>query len=124
VGIARALVTDPVLLVLDEPTASLDLTIRASVLKLLAELRTARGLTYIFISHDIESVRHFSTRVMVMNRARFVEIGTAEQVLGDPKQEYTQALIAAAMPPVPYVPQSRRTKEHAVTATTTQAGTS
>ena len=120
VGIARALVTDPELLVLDEPTASLDLTIRASILRLLASLREARGLTYIFISHDIESVRHFSSRVLVMNRARFVEIGTSQQVLENPQHEYTRALIAAAMPPVPY--KSQKSREAAQALTQTQAG--
>ncbi|AUI50580.1 ABC transporter ATP-binding protein [Arthrobacter crystallopoietes] len=102
VGIARALVTDPTLMVLDEPTSSLDLTIRASILALLADLRLSRGLTYIFISHDIETVRHFCSRVLVMRRGKFVEIGTSRQVLTEPREPYTQALMSAAMPPVPY----------------------
>jgi ABC-type oligopeptide transport system ATPase subunit len=103
VGIARSLVTDPSIVVLDEPTASLDLTIRASILRMLAELQQARGLTYLFISHDIDTVRHFCSRVAVMHRGRFVETGTAHDVLHNPQQAYTQRLMAAAMPPLPYL---------------------
>ncbi|WP_415854667.1 ATP-binding cassette domain-containing protein [Sinomonas sp. G460-2] len=104
VGIARSLVTDPSIVVLDEPTSSLDLTIRASILRMLSELQRARGLTYVFISHDIDTVRHFCSRVAVMHRGRFVEEGPARDVLNDPQQPYTQALMAAAMPPLSYVP--------------------
>jgi ABC-type oligopeptide transport system ATPase subunit len=103
VGIARSLVTDPSIVVLDEPTASLDLTIRASILRMLAELQEARGLTYLFISHDIDTVRHFCSRVAVMHRGRFVEVGTAREVLHDPQQPYTRRLMAAAMPPLPFI---------------------
>jgi ABC-type oligopeptide transport system ATPase subunit len=103
VGIARSLVTDPSIVVLDEPTASLDLTIRASILRMLSDLQTARGLTYLFISHDIETVRNFCSRVAVMHHGRFVEVGTARDVLEDPQQPYTQRLMAAAMPPLPFV---------------------
>ena len=102
VGIARALVTDPSIIVLDEPTASLDLTIRASVLRVLNRLREARGLTYVFISHDIETVRHFCSDVVVMHQGRFVEGGPALEVLDAPREEYTRNLMAAAMPPIPY----------------------
>ncbi|MEZ2388062.1 ABC transporter ATP-binding protein [bacterium RCC_150] len=104
VGIARCLVTDPALVVLDEPTSSLDLTIRASILRMLARLQRSRGLTYVFVSHDIETVRHFCSRVAVMHRGRFVETGTTDNVLFDPQQPYTQALMSAAMPPIPYNP--------------------
>ncbi|MBO0980081.1 ABC transporter ATP-binding protein [Microbacterium sp. SD291] len=102
VGIARALVTDPSIVVLDEPTASLDLTIRASILRMLNRLRESRDLTYVFISHDIETVRHFCSRVMVMHHGRFVESGPALQVLDNPQEEYTRGLMSAAMPPIPY----------------------
>jgi len=104
VGIARALVTDPAIVVLDEPTSSLDLTIRASILRMLSELQRARGLTYVFISHDIDTVRHFCTRVAVMHRGRFIEVGTAHEVLNDSREPYTQKLLAAAMPRLTYVP--------------------
>ncbi|WP_054009953.1 ABC transporter ATP-binding protein [Arthrobacter sp. ERGS1:01] len=104
VGIARALVTDPTIVVLDEPTSSLDLTIRASILRMLSELQRARGLTYVFISHDIDTVRHFCSQVAVMHRGRFIEVGTAHDVLNDSREPYTQKLLAAAMPPLSYIP--------------------
>jgi ABC-type oligopeptide transport system ATPase subunit len=104
VGIARALVTDPAIVVLDEPTSSLDLTIRASILRMLSELQRARGLTYVFISHDIDTVRHFCSQVAVMHRGRFIEVGTAHEVLNNSREPYTQKLLAAAMPPLSYVP--------------------
>lgn len=104
VGIARCLVTDPTLVVLDEPTSSLDLTIRASILRMLAKLQVSRGLTYVFVSHDIDTVRHFCSRVAVMHRGRFVETGSTDDVLSRPQQPYTQALMSAAMPPIPYTP--------------------
>ena len=101
VGIARALVTNPSLVVLDEPTSSLDLTIRASILRTLARLRASRGLTYVFISHDIETVRHFCSTVAVMHRGKIVEVGPTQDVLMAPQHPYTQSLIAAALPVVP-----------------------
>lgn len=107
VGIARCLVTDPKLVVLDEPTSSLDLTIRASILRMLANLQAARGLTYVFVSHDIDTVRHFCSHVAVMHRGRFVETGSTDEVLSNPQQPYTQALMSAAMPPIPYAPGER-----------------
>lgn len=102
VGIARALVTDPKIIVLDEPTSSLDLTIRASILRMLNRLREARNLTYVFISHDIETVRHFCGRVAVMHRGVFVETGATDAVLTNPVHPYTRALMSAALPVVPY----------------------
>lgn len=102
VGIARAFVTDPTIVVLDEPTSSLDLTIRASVLRMLARLQESRGLTYVFISHDMDTVRHFCTRVAVMRHGKFVEEGDTHTVLNEPREEYTQALMKAAMEPIPY----------------------
>lgn len=102
VGIARALVTSPSIVVLDEPTSSLDLTIRASVLRMLAQLQESRGLTYVFISHDMDTVRHFCTRVAVMRNGKFVEEGATQQVLEEPQHAYTQALMKAAMKPIPF----------------------
>lgn len=107
VGIARCLVTDPTLMVLDEPTSSLDLTIRASILRMLAKLQVARDLTYVFISHDIETVRHFCSRVAVMHQGQFVETGATHAVLSSPQQAYTQELMAAALPPIPYSPDAK-----------------
>lgn len=97
VGIARALVTNPKLVVLDEPTSSLDLTVRAAILNLLDRLRVAHGLTYLFISHDIQTVRHFCTRTAVMYLGRIVESGPTADVLDHPRHPYTRALLSAAL---------------------------
>jgi oligopeptide/dipeptide ABC transporter ATP-binding protein len=101
VGIARALVTEPQLIVLDEPTSSLDLTVRAAILNMLGRLQTAHRMAYVFISHDIETVRYFCTTTAVMYLGRIVEIGPTEQVLAHPRHPYTQALLSAALSLVP-----------------------
>ncbi|WP_037368001.1 oligopeptide/dipeptide ABC transporter ATP-binding protein [Amycolatopsis orientalis] len=98
VGIARALVTGPRFVVLDEPTSSLDLTVRAEVLQLLARLQHERGLTFLFISHDIHTVRRLCSRTAVMYLGRIVEIGPTESVLAHPRHPYTKALLSAALP--------------------------
>ncbi|GAA1738224.1 ABC transporter ATP-binding protein [Luedemannella helvata] len=98
VGIARAIVTEPSLIVLDEPTSSLDLSVRAQILQLLADLQAELGMGYLFISHDIHTVRYVSDRIAVMYRGRVVETGPSEQVFADPQHPYTQALLAAALP--------------------------
>ncbi|WP_370937965.1 oligopeptide/dipeptide ABC transporter ATP-binding protein [Amycolatopsis sp. cg13] len=98
VGIARALVTGPRFVVLDEPTSSLDLTVRAEVLQLLARLQHDRGLTFLFISHDIHTVRRLCSRTAVMYLGRIVEIGPTESVLAHPQHPYTKALLSAALP--------------------------
>jgi peptide/nickel transport system ATP-binding protein/oligopeptide transport system ATP-binding protein len=101
VGMARALVTEPRLIVLDEPTSSLDLTVRAGILNMLARLREAHGLSYLFISHDIQTVRYFCTRTAVMYLGRIVEIGPTQQVLEHPRHPYTKALLSAALSVTP-----------------------
>ncbi|GGM18161.1 MULTISPECIES: ABC transporter ATP-binding protein [Micromonospora] len=98
VGIARAIVTRPALIVLDEPTSSLDLSVRAQILQLLADLQTELGMGYLFISHDIHTVRYVSDRIAVMYRGRVVETGPSERVFADPQHPYTRALLAAALP--------------------------
>jgi peptide/nickel transport system ATP-binding protein/oligopeptide transport system ATP-binding protein len=97
VGIARALITKPRLIVLDEPTSSLDLTVRAAILNMLDRLRAAHGLTYLFISHDIQTVRYFCTRTAVMYLGRIVESGPTAEVLENPRHPYTRALLSAAL---------------------------
>ncbi|HWK26414.1 MAG TPA: ABC transporter ATP-binding protein [Solirubrobacter sp.] len=97
VGIARAIVARPRFVVLDEPTSSLDLTVRAAMLELLADLQETLGLAYLFISHDIQTVRYFCRRTAVMYLGRIVELGTTQQVIEAPKHPYTQALLSATL---------------------------
>jgi oligopeptide/dipeptide ABC transporter ATP-binding protein len=93
--IARALALDPKLLICDEPVSALDVSIQAQVVNLLAELRRARGLALLFISHDLSLVRHLCERVAIMYMGRIVEQGRVEQILDRPLHPYTRALVAA-----------------------------
>ncbi len=95
VGIARAIAVDPLLLVLDEPTSALDVSVQAVVLQLLDRLKRDMGMSYIFVSHDLNVVRLLCERVIVMNRGRIVETGTADDVLKNPKEAYTRTLVDA-----------------------------
>lgn len=97
VGIARAVVTRPSFIVLDEPTSSLDLSVRAQILNLLGELQNEFNLAYLFISHDISTVEYFSDRVAVMYRGQIVESGNTDDVIDDPQHPYTAALLSAAL---------------------------
>jgi oligopeptide/dipeptide ABC transporter ATP-binding protein len=92
VGVARALMLEPSLIVADEPTAALDVSVQAQVVNLMLDLQAERGLSYLFISHDLSLVRHLSHRVAVMYLGRIVEQGTAEEIFGDPKHPYTVSL--------------------------------
>lgn len=96
VAIARALSLKPDAIIADEPTSALDVSVRAQILNLLMDLKKDLGLAMVFISHDIQTVRYISDRIIVMNKGQAVERGTAEQVFNNPKDEYTRLLLGAA----------------------------
>jgi oligopeptide transport system ATP-binding protein len=106
IGIARALALNPRLIVCDEPVSALDVSIQAQILNLLKDLQKEFGLAYLFIAHDLAVVRAMSDQIAVMNKGQIVEYGQAETVYTEPKDEYSQALLAA----VP-VPDPRRMRE-------------
>jgi oligopeptide/dipeptide ABC transporter ATP-binding protein len=101
VGIARALATNPDLVVLDEPTSALDALVRIEILELLNALRERLRLTYVYISHDIGSVRLVCDRIAVMYLGKIVEDGSARAVIADPQHPYTRALMSAVLEPHP-----------------------
>jgi peptide/nickel transport system ATP-binding protein len=102
VGIARAIALHPKLVILDEPTAALDVSVQAVVLNLLQDLKQRMGMSYLFVSHDLNVVRLLCDRVIVMRSGRIVEQGTTEQVLGNPQDAYTRELLTAIPhPPLP-----------------------
>ena len=93
--IARALAVEPRLLICDESVSALDVSVQAQVLNLLKELQAARGLTFIFISHDLSVVKFMSDMMAVMNEGKFLEFGPSESIYAKPKQAYTRRLIEA-----------------------------
>ena len=102
VGIARAIALHPKLVILDEPTAALDVSVQAVVLNLLQDLKARLGMSYLFVSHDLNVVRLLCDRVIVMRTGRIVEEGSSEQVLSDPQDDYTKELLTAIPhPPLP-----------------------
>lgn len=107
VGIARALAVDPEFVICDEPISALDVSIQAQVINLLKELQEKRGLTYLFIAHDLSMVKHISDRIGVMYLGGLVELADSESLFEDPVHPYTQALLSAIPIPDPDVEKSR-----------------
>jgi oligopeptide/dipeptide ABC transporter ATP-binding protein len=105
VAVARALAVNPRLIVLDEPTSALDVSVQAQIINLFEDLRKLHGLTYLFISHDLNVVQHISDRIGVMYLGKLVELGPSEALFDEPLHPYTQALLGAI--PMPVVDRQR-----------------
>jgi peptide/nickel transport system ATP-binding protein/oligopeptide transport system ATP-binding protein len=108
VAVARALALNPKLIVLDEPTSALDVSVQAQIINLLDELKQSHGLTYLFISHDLNVVQHISDRIGIMYLGKMVELGGTQDVFDEPLHPYTQALFGAI--PMPVVDNKRDLK--------------
>lgn len=107
VGIARAIITEPQFVVLDEPTSSLDMSVRIHIIGLLRRLQEELGMTYLFISHDLSTVRHLCNRAVVMYLGRIVEAGPTEEIFNHPCHVYTRALLSAVPIPDPTAKKQR-----------------
>lgn len=108
IGLARALATNPAVIVLDEPVSALDVSIQAGVINLLDSLKRELGLSYLFVAHDLSVVRHLSDRVAVMYKGDFVEFGDTDDVFDRPQHPYTKALLSAIPVPDPDAERSRK----------------
>lgn len=106
VGIARAIVSSPNFIVLDEPTSSLDLTIRGEIMSLLVNLQEELNISYLFISHDLSTIQHMCHMVSIMYLGQIVESGTVDQVFNNPGHPYSVALLASVMHPDPDIKRS------------------
>jgi oligopeptide transport system ATP-binding protein len=107
IGIARALAVDPEFIVADEPISALDVSIQAQIMNLMQRLQSEKGLTYLFISHDLRAIRHLSDRVAVMYLGRIVELADGKEIYSDPLMPYTKALISAVPVPDPEIEAKR-----------------
>ena len=99
VGIARAIILSPKLLILDEPTASLDVSIQAIILNLLVDLRAKLGMSYLFVSHDLHVVQLLCDYIIVMKDGVIIEQGNSHQIISNPKENYTKSLLEASPKP-------------------------
>lgn len=108
IGIARALIMEPEFVVADEPISALDVSIRAQVLNLLNQLKKSRGLTYLFIAHDLSVVRFISDRIAVIHKGRIVELAEAEELFLHPLHPYTKALLSAVPIPDPEIEKKKK----------------
>lgn len=108
IGIARALALDPEFIIADEPISALDVSVQAQVVKLLQRLQKEKGLTYLFIAHDLSMVKYISDRIGVMYLGHMVELTTSNQLYEDPLHPYTQALLSSIPIPDPDIEESRQ----------------
>jgi len=108
IGVARALIMEPEIIIADEPISALDVSIRAQILNLLAALQEDKGLTYIFIAHDLSVVRFITDRVAVLSKGKIVELAETEELFSYPLHPYTQTLLSAVPLPNPVVQRKRR----------------
>ena len=108
VGIARAIATQPDFVIFDEPTSSLDMSIRIQIITLIRRLQAELGMAYLFISHDLSTVRYLCSRVLVMYLGQVVEEGPVEEIFNNPKHPYTRALLSAVPVPDPSLRSTRK----------------
>lgn len=107
IGIARAIINSPKLVILDEPTSSLDLSVRNEILRLLKNLQMELGLTYLFISHDIHTIKNISNRTAVMYLGSIMELGETKEVIENPVHPYTKALLSSVLSPNPKIKKTQ-----------------
>lgn len=108
IGVARALIMEPEFIIADEPISSLDVSIRAQVLNLLSDLQETKGLTYMFISHDLSVVRFIADRIAVIHKGRIVELAETEELFRNPLHPYTRALLSAIPVPDPRIEKNKK----------------
>jgi len=108
IGIARALIMEPEFVIADEPISSLDVSIRAQILNLLSDLQKTKGLTYLFISHDLSVVRFIADRVAVIHKGQIVELAETEKLFNSPLHPYTRALLSAIPVPDPRIEKKKQ----------------
>ena len=108
IGIARAIIMEPDFIIADEPISALDVSIRAQVLNLLADLQKARGLTYLFVAHDLSVVRFICDRIAVIHKGKIVELAESEELFAHPFHPYTQALLSAIPQPDPAAERKKK----------------